>query len=91
LPTWEYHEPKELRAASRRELQATGLVNFVDERIVTIEKASDSLFHATSASGRTWRGRKLMLAMGVDFVYPEIPGYTDNFPEKMQVLMLNPI
>ncbi|CAI6334451.1 unnamed protein product [Periconia digitata] len=83
LPTWEHRSPSQLREASRRELQATGLVRFVDEKVVQVEKIHDSLFSATSSSGAVWSGKKVMLATGVDFIYPDIPGYTENFPERI--------
>jgi thioredoxin reductase len=85
LPTWDHQSPNALRKASRAELRRTGLVSIVDERIVKIEKEHDALFRVTSASGREWSGRKLLLATGVEFAFPDIPGYTENFPEKMYV------
>jgi thioredoxin reductase len=83
LPTWEHQSPNDLRIASRRELQSTGLVKFVDERIVKIEKENDYLFHATSSSGKRWSGKKILVATGNEFDYPDISGYMDSFPEKM--------
>lgn len=83
LPTWEHQQPRKLRESSRRELQSSGLVTFVDERIVEVVKEHDSLFHATGSSGKVWTGRKLLLAMGAEFLYPSIPGYAENFPERM--------
>lgn len=85
LPTWEHQYPTKLRESSRRELQSTGLVKFVDERIVKVEKKNDSLFYATSTSGKSWTGRKLLLAIGAEFRYPDIPGYVENFPQRMWV------
>ncbi|KAF2690574.1 FAD/NAD(P)-binding domain-containing protein [Lentithecium fluviatile CBS 122367] len=83
LPTWEHRSPKAFRERSRRELQSTGLVKFVDEKIVKTERKNESLFHVTSSSGKKWSGRKLMVAVGSEFVYPDIPGYGENFPEKI--------
>jgi thioredoxin reductase len=85
LPTWDHQTPNALRKASRAELQRTGLVSIVEERIVKIEKEHDALFWVTSAGGRKWSGRKLLLATGVEFEFPDIPGYVENFPEKMCV------
>ncbi|KAF2014417.1 FAD/NAD(P)-binding domain-containing protein [Aaosphaeria arxii CBS 175.79] len=83
LPTWEHRSPSDLRRTSRRELQSTGLVTFVEEKIVKVEKEHDSLFHATGSSGKKWSGKKLLVAIGNEFDYPDIPGYKDNFPDKI--------
>ena len=85
LSTWEGLNPSQFRQASRQELQKSGFVTFVDERIVNIERRHASEFRVTSWSGRYWLGRKLMLAPGVEFIYPKIPGYAENFPHKMRV------
>jgi thioredoxin reductase len=82
-PTWENQTPNQLRKASRQELRKSGLVKFVDEKIVKIDKHHDSLFYVTGSSGAQWSGRKLMLTPGVELVYPDIDGYTENFPDKM--------
>lgn len=83
LPTWEHRLPSDLRTSSRRELQATGLVSFVHDRIVGIEKENDDLFHVTSSNGKRWTGKKLLIATGNELEYPNIPGYKENFPDKM--------
>lgn len=85
LPTWEYRNPSKLLASSRRELSKSGLVTFVDEKIVKVEKHNESLFHVTSSRGQQWSGRKLLIATGAEFDYPNIPGYNESFPEKMYV------
>lgn len=83
LPSWEHRNPTELLKYSRQELRKFGLVSFIEERIIRVQKENDSLFHVTSSTGKQWFGRKLMIAAGVEFVYPDIPGYADNFPDRM--------
>jgi thioredoxin reductase len=34
-------------------------------------------FEASDTAGRTWRGRTLLLAMGMRTVFPDLPGYQE--------------
>jgi hypothetical protein len=85
LPTWEHRSPDELRRASINELKKSGLVRFVETQITTVRKpvTDDGFFEVSNAQGQTWRGRKLLTSMGVEFVFPPIKGYEDNFPDRM--------
>ncbi|KAH8773847.1 hypothetical protein F5883DRAFT_413737 [Diaporthe sp. PMI_573] len=85
LPTWEDRSPDEARRASRKELRRSGFARFVHTQVTTVRKpgADQSFFEADDLQGRTWRGRKLLLATGVDFVFPDIEGYEDNFPDRI--------
>ncbi|KAF3058466.1 hypothetical protein GL218_05718 [Daldinia childiae] len=85
LPTWENQSPDELRRVSRKELSKTGLARFVNAQITTIKKPglNRTFFEVGDAYGKSWRGRKLLLAMGVEFVFPEIKGYEENFPDRI--------
>lgn len=87
LPTWEDHSPDEVRQASRKELRKSGFARFVDTRVTMVRRpgAEQSFFEVEDLQGRTWRGRKLLLATGVDFVFPDIEGYEENFPDRMCV------
>ena len=40
-------------------------------------------FEIEEKGGEVWRGRKMVLAMGVRDVFPDIEGYTDNWPDNM--------
>jgi len=82
-PTWEGKSPSEYRETSKKELEKTGFVHFVDGEVRRVEKSSNGLFNLTLADGTQWMGRKILLAMGVKFVFPEIPGYMENFPSRM--------
>jgi len=80
---WEGQDPEKLREKSRKEIHATGFASLMHKSIVSITKTNDSLFLATDTEGESWYGRKLLLAMGAEFIFPEIPGYVENFPNKM--------
>ncbi|KAH8890009.1 FAD/NAD(P)-binding domain-containing protein [Thozetella sp. PMI_491] len=74
VSTWDGRSPDGVRKASRRELKRTGLARFVQTRIETIKtlEGNQTLFEVGDAQGRTWRGRKLLVATGVEFTYPPI-------------------
>lgn len=80
---WEGTDPEKLREKSRKEIDATGFAKVLNKTIVNIQKTNEALFVVTDTEGETWYGRKLLLAMGAEFVFPEIPGYAENFPSKM--------
>ncbi|KAF5852334.1 hypothetical protein GGP41_007775 [Bipolaris sorokiniana] len=79
LPGWDGRDPEEYRAAARQNILskyntvqfATGVVI---ENVVRDPEAEFS-FIATDSKGRTWRGRKLVLAAGIEDVPLDIPGY----------------
>ncbi|KAJ3577058.1 hypothetical protein NPX13_g3510 [Xylaria arbuscula] len=85
LPTWENRNPDDLRRASWKELQKTGFASFANTHITTITKtgANESMFIARDSLGREWSGRKLLIAAGVEFVFPLIKGYEENFPDRI--------
>jgi len=79
---WEGRQAKELRLTSRAELVRTGLVGFEDEEAVSVAKAENG-FVITTVSGKKFAGKKLLIAVGSQNVFPSIPGYSDNYPELM--------
>lgn len=85
VPTWEHHNPDDLRKASRKELRKSGFVRFVHTQITNVQKPSmnDRFFAVSNELGETWRGKKLLVATGVEFVFPAIKGYEENFPDRM--------
>jgi gliotoxin/aspirochlorine biosynthesis thioredoxin reductase len=79
---WEGRQANELRVTGRAELISTGLVDFEDEEAVSVERA-ENLFVITTVSGKKFAGKKLLIAVGSQNVFPSIPGYSDNYPELM--------
>ncbi|KAK8044778.1 hypothetical protein PG993_004802 [Apiospora rasikravindrae] len=80
---WEGRQPEELRTTSRAELLATGLVTFVDSEATSLAHRSGGGFEITDSQGNTWTGRKLLIASGKQNIFPNIPGYAENYPEKI--------
>ncbi|KAI9644110.1 hypothetical protein NHQ30_007463 [Ciborinia camelliae] len=78
--TWDHASPSDYRSTALREL-LDGRYNTVLFAKVTIQSVArsseDGTFTATDETGKTWHGKKLIIATGVTDILPEIPGYTD--------------
>lgn len=87
VSTWDHSQPRDYRAAARREL-TEGRYNTVTLADVALRKVlqlDSGEFEATDAAGKVWRGRKLVLATGVKDEIPDLPGYADCWPKSMYV------
>ncbi|GBF64179.1 thioredoxin reductase [Trichophyton mentagrophytes] len=85
VSTWDHSQPRDYRAAARREL-TEGRYNTVTLADVALRKVwqlDSGEFEATDAAGKVWRGRKLVLATGVKDEIPELPGYADCWPRSI--------
>jgi len=82
LPTWEGERPSKIRQKSRKELEKTGLVEFISSRVSSIRQDNNT-FRVVTSDGIEWAGRKVLLSMGADFQFLDIPGYKECFPDKM--------
>lgn len=65
--------PPELRARGRETCRSLG-VHLVDAIVLRVEQRSDDEFGLSLAGGRLIRARRLLLAIGVRDVWPDIPG-----------------
>ncbi|CAJ2504443.1 Uu.00g118370.m01.CDS01 [Anthostomella pinea] len=79
---WEACQAEEFRSAGRGELEATGFVSFAESEARSVQRVNED-FEITGNHGESWRGRKLLIATGKLNVFPDIPGYADNYPEKI--------
>lgn len=84
VPTWDHRDPAEFRAQARTDLTARySTVQFEETKIVKIAQSPHNRFLATAEDGRTWTGRKLVLASGVTDVPPDIKGYAECWGRGM--------
>lgn len=75
---WDHQSPEAFRQKSRKDLLSRyNTIQFEDVNIEAVRRTADGQFEADDGLGRTWTGRKLMLATGVRDIYPGIPGYED--------------
>ncbi|MCJ1380201.1 hypothetical protein MMC17_003304 [Xylographa soralifera] len=82
LAGWEGHQAEEVRAATRRELLETNLVTFRESEAQEV-KRTDIGFEIVDSEGQHWAGKKLLIAAGKQNVFPDIPGYVENYPERI--------
>ena len=77
VPTWDHKDPKDFRAASRKDILARyDTITFEDTEITSVKQVDDG-FEAKDAQGKMWVGKKLILACGVADDFPNIKGYED--------------
>jgi thioredoxin reductase len=82
LPSWDHRDPAEFRAAARAGFDRYGSITVENVEVESIKKRDDGLFEAT-AGGKTWTSKKVILATGVEDVFPDIPGYSDCWVSAM--------
>ncbi|KAF3005414.1 hypothetical protein E8E14_000324 [Neopestalotiopsis sp. 37M] len=76
VATWDHKHPSEFRAAARADLERYGSVKIEPLEVDSAKKLDDGRFQV-EAGGKAWIGKKLILATGVEDVFPDIPGYED--------------
>lgn len=76
VPTWDHRNPADFRTSSRTDLERYGSVTVENVGIESLKQNENGLFVATG-NGVTWMGKKVILATGVEDVFPDIPGYAE--------------
>ena len=80
--------PTDFRKLARQQIEAYGPeIEFADGEAVRVwrqelEEGSQG-FAVEARDKRTWRGRKMVLALGSKDVFPDIEGYAENWPDNM--------
>jgi thioredoxin reductase len=77
-------KPAELRALGRDEARKYG-VELIDDCVHRVQKLSDEQFVLTMHSGDDCDARRLLLAIGLKDVWPEIPGLERAYGETAHV------
>lgn len=78
VPTWDHRNPKEFRAKAREDLLARyNTIQFENTTVESIQRTAKGYFEAMDTHGRSWTGRKVILATGVRDIFPEIENYSD--------------
>ncbi|KAL2283667.1 hypothetical protein FJTKL_09725 [Diaporthe vaccinii] len=84
VPTWDHGDPEEFREAAREDILARySTVEFADVGVVKIEKKSDSHFHLVDESGKEYDFRKIILATGTAYDFPDIDGYQETWGSRI--------
>jgi thioredoxin reductase len=77
-------KPAELRARGRDEARKYG-VELIDDCVHRVQKLSDEQFVLTMVSGEDYDARRLLLAIGLKDVWPDIPGLDRAYGETAHV------
>lgn len=83
VPTWDHRNPNEFRSAARADFRRYGaLVTVANAEVDHIKQREDGIFEAV-AGAQVYTGKKVVLATGVEDVFPDIPGYSDCWGSGM--------
>lgn len=76
VPSLEGKDPAEFRREARDGITSKySTVDFQDVAVARVQKKGDAHFITTDADGKTWRSRKVLLAIGSTDVFPRIEGF----------------
>lgn len=82
--TWDHQSPAAFRKKGRDDLlKRYTTISFQDTEVKSVAKTTSGLFEARDAEGKSWLGRKLVIATGVKDVYPDIDGYGECWAKGM--------
>jgi thioredoxin reductase len=86
--TADNESPDTYRQRARDELLRNyDTVTFQTSTIIKVTKTEHG-FEAVDTNGSTWQGKKLILATGVEDIYPDIEGYSECWATGMLVRLL---
>lgn len=75
---WDHEAPGAFRNKARTDLlEHYKTIQFEQAAIQKVRKTEEGQFEALDDQGRSWRGKKLVLANGATDVFPDIPGYDE--------------
>ena len=77
-------KPPDLRAAGRDECRRYG-VQLIDQEVCVVKKNGAGEFSLGLADGRALGAKRLLLAIGIKDVWPEIPGLAACYGESVHV------
>ena len=87
--TWDHKTPQAFRTAARENMVSQyESVKIYDVAIETVKKIDDG-FQAVDANGKSWSGKKVILASGVEDIMPDIDGFKENWGKTMYVIKPN--
>ena len=84
--TWDHQDPADFRKKGRMDiLKRYTTIDFQDTEVISVTKTAQGHFELADAQGKTWTGRKLVLATGVRDVFPDIEGYGECWARGMYI------
>ena len=84
LPGFDHMSPAEYRTATTENITSRyHTVSIHNVTVETVKKTNDGIFEATDSNGGSWKGKKIILASGVEDIYPDIEGYAECWSNGM--------
>ncbi|PGH15384.1 hypothetical protein AJ80_05568 [Polytolypa hystricis UAMH7299] len=78
--TWDHQSPAKFRVAAQQELLSRYRTIKIQNAIINeVRKSEKGHFEAIDDNGQVWQGRKLVLAVGVHDISPDIEGYAESW------------
>lgn len=82
----DHEHPVVFREIARKQILQYGYTTFVDQGVSAItkkEQQGQTIFEAITADGKTWSGKKVVMATGCKDKFPDIDGFAENWPHNM--------
>ena len=84
VPTWDHQDPAAFRKKARADIEKRySTIQFQSANLTRVFKTPQGGFEVEDDQGTAWKGRKLVLATGVEDLYPNIEGYGDCWARGM--------
>ncbi|MCJ1352289.1 MAG: hypothetical protein MMC33_002273 [Icmadophila ericetorum] len=78
IPTWEHKTPQEYLASARKEVLKYETVQLKAVEVLGLTRDEEQgVFEARDIGGTIYKGKKVIIASGVQNIYPDIAGYED--------------
>lgn len=88
--TWDHEDPVQFRATAKKNLtERYPAIEIQDVKVKGVESLENGHFKAISEGDEEWYGKKVVLATGVEDVFPDIQGYSESWIKGMYVLSLS--
>lgn len=82
VPSWDHRDPNDFRAAAKADLGRYGSVTIKATEVESLQQREDGIFEAISGS-EICLSKKVILATGVEDVFPDIVGYQECWATGM--------
>lgn len=98
VAAWDHADPHEFLARARADLDRYGSVHVVRDTVVSLtRREKDGLFEAVvtgdggSENSKSYVAKKVILATGVEDIFPDIEGYAECWITGMYVFFFLPL
>lgn len=84
IPALDHVAPSSFRDTAKASMTARyDCITVEETEVKTARQTESGGFEVADEVGKTWTGKKMILATGVEDVFPNIPGYADCWGKSM--------